>query len=676
MNLNLKVSHKVFLGFGIIVIMLLFTGIFAISIFSNINKSTIQVTDIAVPVQKQSNQLQIQLLKLVKFSTFSFNSKTTEQVEANISQFNRDAQTLKQDYQKLSALVKNLPQAQKQLNQAQASTEKYSQAVQDMLGAIKTRLEYQQKTQYSHEQILNHIDEAAALLMEISYLESGGSQSALDQLAGHATQLDGYLSNVLDSAKEVLNATDLSKMDQKQESIEFLLSNLDIQAKRLTVLAEGINTNGLLEQFFSEYQKGISHLIGDNSLLHNKRSQLTMYTLAKQKLDNAEAYVNDAIASLDTLLQQSDQQFNQLQSQVIDELDAGQTVAVITLIAQTLIAIIAAVLTIRVMILPLDGINNILSYMAQGDLSQKINCKKQDEYGMLSANINNVVKDLTELISRIKSDAKLLHDAASNSTDEITQMSEDVERQKQTVSKVTCITESMNQSVNYVTSQANTAADEMLQALQQSEQVANIANANNQRISELEYQLEQTTQGIDKLQVESNNIGGILETIGGIAEQTNLLALNAAIEAARAGEQGRGFAVVADEVRSLAGRTQESTAEIKTLIDNLQRQTNTAVADISKGKQQATECVAHTDELTQSLSMINQAINKMHGMSAEIANAASEQLCQSEQIQQQVAEVVEIADQNADKSQSTLKISAQVADLAVELNSSVNTFKV
>ena len=233
----------------------------------------------------------------------------------------------------------------------------------------------------------------------------------------------------------------------------------------------------------------------------------------------------------------------------------------------------------------------------------------------------------------------------------------------------------MNQSTNYVTAQANTAADEMLQALEQSEQISNIASANNQRISELEYQLEQTTQGIDKLQIESNNIGGILETIGGIAEQTNLLALNAAIEAARAGEQGRGFAVVADEVRSLAGRTQQSTAEIKTLIDNLQRQTNTAVSDITKGKQQATECVAHTDKLTQSLAIINQAINKMHGMSAEIADAAAQQRTQSEQIQQQVAQVVEIADQNADKSHSTLAISAQVADLAVELNSSVNTFK-
>ena len=124
-----------------------------------------------------------------------------------------------------------------------------------------------------------------------------------------------------------------------------------------------------------------------------------MDALAKDKLNNAEAHVNDAIAALDSLLQQSDNQFNQLQTQVIDELNSGQTWSIITLIAQTLTAIIAAVLTIRVMLLPLDGINNVLGYMAQGDLSRKIDCQKSDEYGLLSANINNVVEDLTRLIS-------------------------------------------------------------------------------------------------------------------------------------------------------------------------------------------------------------------------------------------------------------------------------------
>ena len=676
MKLSLKVSHKVFLGFGIIVFTLFCTGFIFINKFSTINKSTILVTDTAVPVQKHSNQLQIQLLKLVKFSTLSFNSQTTEQVDVSINQFNQDAMLLNDEFKKLSGLVKDQKQAKILLSQAQQSTQKYASSVIDMLNAIKTRLEFNQKAVQSHDKIFTHIDEAAALLMELSYLESGGSTADLERISGAASQLDGYMTNVINTANEVLSSTDISAVDKGRESIEFMISNLNISVEHLKKLADGVDTGGILEQFEQEYRLGLEQLTGDDSLLYNKRLQLSMYALSKQKLDNAEAYVNEAIASLDKLLQQSDQQFNQLQNNVLDELNVGQNVAIFTLIAQVLVALTAAVLTIRVMLNPLDIINNILNKMAQGDLSRIIGTERKDEYGKLSNNIDNVVKDLKCLISRIKSDAKLLHKAAENSTGAITQMSHDATRQKQTVSKVTCITKQMDESVNYVACQANTAAKEMLQALQQSEQVANIATANNQRINELEYQLEQTTQGIDKLQVESNNIGGILDTIGGIAEQTNLLALNAAIEAARAGEQGRGFAVVADEVRALAGRTQQSTAEIKALIDNLQRQTNTAVDDITKGKKQAIECVARTDELTQSLSLINQAINKMHGMSAEIANAASQQHSQSKQIQQQVAEVVEIADQNDEKSQSTLEISAQVAKMAVELNSSVNTFKV
>ncbi|MFT4927077.1 MAG: methyl-accepting chemotaxis protein [Phenylobacterium sp.] len=473
-----------------------------------------------------------------------------------------------------------------------------------------------------------------------------------------------------------MGSTDPAKIQSSKENVDFILSNLVVQIDYLKTLAAGIDTGGLLEQFVSEYTQGAVLLNGDNNLMTIKLEQLSQNELAKTQLVEAEEQVNQATSFLDDLLSATDQQFNVLQSEVLDNVNGSKSRAWLVMVILILVATVLAFLTTNAMLTPLSGINRVLNYMARGDLTRKLTVGSADEYGELSSNVNKMVDDLTALIRRISQNGEKLTIAAEHSSNEVSQMSATIEEQKHQINEITDITDSLNQSVDYVTKQANTAAAEMLQALEQSQHVDNIAQANKQRISELEFQLEETTGVIDKLQIESNNIGGIIETIQGIAGQTNLLALNAAIEAARAGEQGRGFAVVADEVRSLAGRTQQSTTEIQKMIENLQSQTNSAVGDITKGKQQATECVKYTDELTQSLAMINEAINRMHGMSAEIADAARQQLAQSSQITSHVSDVVKIADQNAEKSQATLQYSAEVAALADELNNSVNTFKV
>jgi methyl-accepting chemotaxis protein len=673
--MKLKVVHKVYLGFFVIVALLVVSSATSISKLGFIIKSTVQVKDVAVPVQKHSNALQISLLRLAQSSTQSFNSHNTTEIDASTTKFALDTLTLNKNFSTVATLVAQDPTLKQILSNARINYEKYRLAVDEMLKAIKSRIEVTSALTTTHVGVQNRMDEAAALLLELSYLEGSENTAALEQIAGAANQLEGYLNNILNTAKEIVNETDLHKVLSSKETVAFTVSNLSVQIDYLKQLTEGIDTGGLLEQFLDEYGKGAALLTGENNLVDLKITQLNQSASAREQLKIAEKEVGLASAQLDRLLDNSEQQFNTLQQQVIENLDDGKSQAYLVMFILAGLALLSAFLTSREMLNPLEEINKILSYMAQGDLSRKLNCDKEDEFGLLSKHINEVVDDLTELIKRIIKNASHLTRAAIDSSDEITSMSGYVEQQKTKVLQVTNITEDMNQSVTYVAQQANTAAEEMLQALVQSQQVDQIATANNERISELEYQLEQTTTVIDKLQIESNNIGGIIETIRGIAGQTNLLALNAAIEAARAGEQGRGFAVVADEVRSLAGRTQQSTAEIQSMIENLQSQTNTAVADISKGKQQVTECVKLTDELTRSLALINQAINKMHGMSAEIANAAEKQLSQSEEIKVEVSDVAKIADQNSKKSQSTLDYAKQVGRLADELNASVNTFK-
>jgi methyl-accepting chemotaxis protein len=206
--------------------------------------------------------------------------------------------------------------------------------------------------------------------------------------------------------------------------------------------------------------------------------------------------------------------------------------------------------------------------------------------------------------------------------------------------------------------------------------VKQISMENKRSIEVLARDVQEAANVINKLHEDSASIGGILDVIRGVADQTNLLALNAAIEAARAGEQGRGFAVVADEVRTLASRTQKSTQEINSMIEVLQAGAEKAVTVMTQGKQQAEICVAQTEKAAQALDLITDAVHKAHEVSTRIEQAAREQNQVSAEISEKLETIVGIAEETTLGAQQTTISSAEVARLADELQESIGTFKV
>jgi methyl-accepting chemotaxis protein len=195
-------------------------------------------------------------------------------------------------------------------------------------------------------------------------------------------------------------------------------------------------------------------------------------------------------------------------------------------------------------------------------------------------------------------------------------------------------------------------------------------------IGELAGEVESAATVIQQLEVESRNIGSVLDVIKSIAEQTNLLALNAAIEAARAGEQGRGFAVVADEVRTLAGRTQESTQEIEEMISKLQSGTNNAVNVMAAGKEMTQVGVDQAAAAGEALKTINAAVAQISSMNTQIASAAEEQSSVTEEINRSIVSINEVAEQSATGAQHTAEASTDLARLADQLKNLVDRFKV
>jgi methyl-accepting chemotaxis protein len=195
-------------------------------------------------------------------------------------------------------------------------------------------------------------------------------------------------------------------------------------------------------------------------------------------------------------------------------------------------------------------------------------------------------------------------------------------------------------------------------------------------VHKLDEQIERNTGLICAVEKDSEKINAVLEMIQSVAEQTNLLALNAAIEAARAGEQGRGFAVVADEVRTLAGRTQASTSEINEMIEHLQANSNRAVKEMEESRQQAKAVVGQAESAEAALSAISEAVSQIDQMSSQIATAAEEQSAVTEDMSRNIEHINTMAVQNATGAQQTSVAGVELSSMASSLLKLVGEFRV
>ena len=324
-------------------------------------------------------------------------------------------------------------------------------------------------------------------------------------------------------------------------------------------------------------------------------------------------------------------------------------------------------------------ISNLSAMMSSArndkDLSIRAEVAGSDEIASMASVYNEMMEEFEGLMREVYASSIDLAAAADQLASSTGITVEGVSRQLVESEQVATAMNEMSATVNEVASNASRAAEASALANEASDKGKGRVEENRTSFTQLAASIENSGSIIENLSEESNNIGAMLNVIRGIAEQTNLLALNAAIEAARAGEQGRGFAVVADEVRTLAQRSAQSTQDIENVVNRLQDLASDAVSAMNQGREQAEQSVENATSVGHALSDINEAISTVNGMNIQIATAAEEQSHVSEEINRSVVSIADIARETSQSTDTIAAAGSQLHSLSEQLGERVSRFK-
>ncbi|MBF8731826.1 methyl-accepting chemotaxis protein [Pseudomonas guariconensis] len=636
---NISVNLKLGLGFGLV---LLLTGLLALTGWTSLG-SLIDRSNWMSDITKLNSDLTNLRVARLQYMLTNGDDTSAANVLDKLDAFGAQQQHLVNTFKS--------PENLKLLREQGETIAQYRVSLEKMRKAYKTGLAARE----AMNQTARQASEALAAIEAVS-------RDALARTSGDTATLQQFLA--ISQAKE--------QLVQLRLDVRSYIADLTSDAEQ-TVTRQ-------VEKTLVEIDNLKRQLPGETARIQAFESAMTGYRDALRQFRDANAEVGVARAEMTVegadIVKRSDQLYQiQLDRRDSESAQARSLQTIATVLA-LLVGVLAAFLITRQITRPLRETMDVVEKIANGDLTQNLRVTRRDELGALQQGIARMGTTLRELITGIRDGVTQIASAAEELSAVTEQTSAGANNQKVETDQVATAMHEMAATVQEVARNAEQASHAATGADEEARAGDRVVGEAISQIERLASEVHRSTEAMSLLQQESQKIGSVMDVIKSVAEQTNLLALNAAIEAARAGEAGRGFAVVADEVRGLAQRTQQSTEEIEGLVASLQNGTQ-QVADVMNDSRSLTDSsVELARKAGASLENITRTVSNIQSMNQQIAAAAEQQSAVAEEISRSILNVRDVSEQTATASDETAASSVELARLGGHLQALVSQFRV
>ncbi|TFH78664.1 methyl-accepting chemotaxis protein [Pseudomonas kribbensis] len=642
---NLGMAKK--LGIGFVLVLLLTALVAAIGVWS------LQTISQRFDGLKQMSSLNSGLLKvrlLEQDYALHGNPKTADALHEGVDGLIAMADQLKAQS----------PGNESVMNDVQQSLGAYRKAFDEFVSLTQAKDLALEMASWSVSSVANNLDVLQAGLAD------DGTYTLKDSEGKDGAQFIEQASQVSQVSRLMLQAMNEARvrLDQSRKGDDSAKGNIE-QAAQAQTQAEQLKSTVKDEGYLTVLNEVSGHIAGFNDKLAEYTGLLaqekTVYEQLHQRAAQVVERVDQAYVAQDVAMQ--------------GELKKNSVLIIGSSALALLVGLIAAWVITRLIVAPLRSVMLVAQRIAAGDLSATVEVTRRDEIGQLMQSMQQMGAGLSSIVSGLQAGIEQLASSAQSLSAVTEQTNLEVSSQKEETEQVATAMNQMTATVHDVARNAEEAALAAQTADDKVESGQQVVRQSMARIEQLADSATSASSSIESLSAEIQNIGTVLEVIKSVAEQTNLLALNAAIEAARAGEQGRGFAVVADEVRALARRTQQSTEEIERLVSALRSAAHSSVQQIQSSGDLVKLAVSDALQTERALGSIAAAVSLIQQMNQQIAAAAEEQSSVAEEINRSVTSIRASADQSSIAMRGNAASSVELAQLGSELRGMVGHFR-